>query len=231
VTIVTIHQPNYLPWLGYFAKLSKADVFIILDDVQFSKGSYINRVRILRDGQQRWLTIPVRYKFGDAINEVQYADPAWQNRHIDILADCYRGSKKYSQVMPQLAEIIQASPHSSLSAINRYLIQSIADLLSLKCKLLSSSDIPVGNLKTDDRLIALTSAIAREATYLSGQGGSAYQNVEKFSAAGLQLQYINFKHPIYDQGTNEFVPGLSIVDALFHLGWEAVEKLLPKRGT
>lgn len=230
MTIVAIHQPNYLPWLGYFAKMATADIFIFLDDVQYSKGSYTNRVRILRDDQPRWLTMPVLYKFGDTIRNVQCADAGWQSRHIDILSDCYRHARCFANVMPDLAAVIKsASAEGSISTINQHLIRSIAARLSLDCKMLCSSEVPVTGLKSDDRLIELTSAVASQASYLSGQGGSAYQDAGKFAAAEIELQYIGFKHPVYDQGTNEFVPGMSIVDGLFHLGWDGIKALLPKK--
>lgn len=230
MTVVAIHQPNYLPWLGYFAKMATADIFIFLDDVQYSKGSYTNRVRILRAGEPRWLTMPVLYKYGDTIRDVQCADAGWQARHIDILSGCYRQARCFAAVMPELAAIIMSAPAAgSIATINRHLIQAIAARLSLGCKMLFSSEIPATGLKSDDRLIELTSAVAPQAVYLSGQGGSAYQDADKFAAAGIQLQYIGFKHPTYDQGADAFVPGMSIVDALFRLGWDGVEALLPKK--
>src|SRR3546814_3690829 len=75
--IVAIHQPNYLPWLGYFHKIARADVFVFLDDVQFSKNGYTNRVRILGDGAARWLTIPAAVHLGDPIGAVRPARPDW----------------------------------------------------------------------------------------------------------------------------------------------------------
>lgn len=230
MTVVAIHQPNYLPWLGYFAKMATADIFIFLDDVQYSKGSYTNRVRILRAGEPRWLTMPVVFNFGDTIREVQCADAGWQSRHIDILSDFYRQTKCFTDIMPEIALIIKSAPaEGSISTINRHLVQAFAARLSLGCKLLCSSEIPATGLKSDDRLIELTLAVASQATYLSGQGGSAYQDAGKFAAAGITLKYIRFKHPTYDQGIGDFVPGMSIVDALFHLGWDGVKALLPKK--
>ena len=79
--IVAIHQPNYAPWLGYFAKMARADVFVFLDDVQYTKNSYINRVQIDAGGTARWLTVPVSFSFRDPINRVRAANENWPRAH------------------------------------------------------------------------------------------------------------------------------------------------------
>lgn len=229
--VVAIHQPNYLPWLGYFAKMARSDVFVFLDDVQFSKGSFSNRVKIgtLHDGG-RWLTVPIRVHLGNLISEILPSSSDWANRHVEILRDAYRSAPNFKNVFPELEAIFSdAARYETLSAININIVTAIARRLDTECVMVNSSTFSI-SAQSDDRLIAIVSAISPSATYLSGSGGAAYQDPEKFKRAGLGFRYINFEHPIYDQrvetGTRLFTPGLSIVDALFNIGWEQTSNLI-----
>jgi hypothetical protein len=226
--IVAIHQPNYLPWLGYFHKIAAADIFVFLDDVPFSKGSYINRVKILANGQGRWLSVPVSVHLGDPINRVAVAKPNWMNSHMATLSGWYRDASAFCQAWPRLSEILSAAPDADLAAINRFLVEAISRELGLACCFKASSDIDVDELTGDERLIALTNSAAAGAVYLSGKGGANYQNEEKFTAAGLKLRYTDYPHPVYPQagGDADFVAGLSVLDAILNLGWDGASSLL-----
>lgn len=230
--IVAIHQPNYAPWLGYFAKMARADMFVLLDDAQFSKNSYINRVQVDAGGKPRWLTVPVSYDFGDPINRVRCADAAWPRSHGDTLKALYHGAPAFAAVWPWLAERYAALPAAALAASNEALIAALAARLGLKPVLRRASELKVGEaaggIAGDDRLVALVRACGQGAVYLSGRGGANYQDPAKFAAAGIRLEYTDFVHPIYAQGHADFVPGLSIFDALFHLGWEGTAALLAR---
>ncbi len=226
MTIVAIHQPNYLPWLGYFHKIARADVFVFLDDVQFSKNSYINRVRILAGGKQRWLTVPVSVHLGDAIKTVRPARTDWAAAHLDTMRTFYGEAHSFRAVWPTLAEIYAALPHGSIAASNRALVEGVAGELGLQCRFLASSEIETGAAAGDDRLVRIVQAVAPDGTYLSGKGGANYQDPDRFTAAGLGFRYTDFAHPRYDQGGGEFVAGLSVVDAIFQLGWRGTADLL-----
>lgn len=214
---VAIHQPNYFPWLGYFAKIAAADAFVFLDDVQYSKNSYINRVKI-RNGAERWLTVPVSAHLGDAIDAVRPAKPSWRRSHADLLANSYRKAAHRSEVLAIVRELLETAPDGSLAAINRFLVERVAALLGLECRFLASSEFDLGECAADDRLVALSARVAPDAFYVSGRGGAKYQDPGKFDAAGLGFGYLEFAHPIYAQGDAEFAPGLSVLDALFHAG-------------
>ena len=101
--IVAIHQPNYLPWLGYFYKIARADVFVFLDDAQYSKNSYTNRVQVSEPGGAKWLTVPVSYNFGDLISDVRPAVPDWPSRHMDTIRNYYRSAPCYRAVWPRIS--------------------------------------------------------------------------------------------------------------------------------
>lgn len=224
--IVAIHQPNYAPWLGYFAKMAQADVFVFLDDAQYSKNGYINRVQIDAHGQPRWLTVPVSYEFGEPIDRVSIADADWRRAHLDALKTHYAGAPHFAEIWKWLRDIYAGLPQDNLAGNNRALIEAIAARIGLVCTYRRASEFDTAGTSGDDRLIAIAKAIHPAAIYLSGKGGAQYQDPQKFSLAGVELRYSAFSHPQYDQGHVGFVPGLSVFDALFCVGFERTARLL-----
>ncbi len=223
---VAIHQPNYIPWLGYFHKISRTDRFVFLDNVQFSKHSYTNRVRIAQGSTVRWLTQPVYQRFDQPIYEVRFADDNWPTKHLDILRGTYSKAVHFHDVWDSVAEMYGKIPLGNLAVTNRFLVEELTWKLDLDCVFLLASDYPIGDKRADDRLITLVTAITTDAVYLSGAGGAKYQDPEKFAAAGVPLRYLSFEHPIYPCGTGSFHPGLSVLDAVFHLGWQGTRALI-----
>jgi hypothetical protein len=224
-TIVAIHQPNYAPWLGYFYKVARSDIFVFLDDAQFTKNSFINRVQIASEGKPRWLTIPVAYRFGDPIAQVRPAKSTWKRSHIDTLSQCHKAAEHFKSVWTDICAIYEELPDGNLAVCNRALIEAISNRLRLRVRFVASSDYTIEG-KGGDRLAGLVSALSPNAVYLSGRGGQKYQSEEVFEAAGIELRYTDFRHPTYDQGRPEFLAGLSILDAIFHLGWDRTAALL-----
>lgn len=222
---IAVHQPNYLPWLGYFHKMSRADVFIFLDDAQFTKGGYTNRVRILASNGPRWLTVPIHVSLGQRILEVEPSKKGWKKSHIDLLRNEYRGAGCFKEILPELAAILESAPDSNLAEINISLLMALADKLGIRPRFMRSSEMGVSGA-ADDRLVNLLLVVAPDASYLSGEGGAKYQDPAKFEAAGLGFEYTNFKHPEYDQGGDEFTSGLSVVDCLLRHGWEVAHGLI-----
>jgi hypothetical protein len=228
--LVAIHQPNYLPWLGYFHKIARADKFVFLDRAQFAKGSYTNRVQIIRDGGARWLTQPIRHRFGQPIADVKFADLAWPSKHLDALRGAYRNAAAFTDVWPDFEDLYTSIPVTGLAAANCHIVKAIAQRLGITTTFETESVLDIDQSGADDRLIALVGASASDASYLSGAGGRKYQDPAKFEAAGIPLVYTDYDHPVYDQGSNPFVPGVSIADALFNLGWASTGALLAVSG-
>ena len=226
MTIVAIHQPNYLPWLGYFYKIRCADIFIFLDDAQYSKNSFTNRVRVLNKEKSRWLTIPVSFNFGDSIGMVTSAVPDWPKKHLDSLRGFYGKTPYFREVWPDFEALYDGLEQDYLANINIHLIRAIADHLKLQCRFVMASSLDTAKATGDDRLITLTNLLAPGGCYLSGAGGANYQDPAKFEKVGLRLQYQDFKHPQYEQQATAFVAGLSVVDAVFNLGWRKTAELL-----
>lgn len=225
--IVAIHQPNWLPWLGYFHKIARADTFVFLENVQFSKGSYTNRVRILLDGEPRWLTQPVKHDSGKKISEMKFSVPDWKSRNLSTLYNAYKDTAHFNAVLRVLEDLITASPEDFLGTTNRHMIEALCGRMSIGARFASDAEFGVSGQSGDDRLIELVRACApNNARYMSGTGGRKYQDEAKFRAAGIDVIYNDYIHPVYDQGTKSFVPGLSIVDALFRLGWEETAQVI-----
>jgi len=219
---VAIHQPNYAPWCGFFAKMNACDVFVFYDDAQMTKNSYINRCLINNQGRQTWLTIPVSFKLGDKINQVIISDDRWKHKHMQTLRSVYGRTPFFKEVFG-LIEPIYLNTGNSLSQLNMNLIRVVAAFLELSCQFELSSSIPSDN-SSDDRLIDICRALGA-GNYISGKGGDNYQDHNKFKTAGINLVVKTYTPMPYDQKNDSFLPGLSILDALFHVGKNAVDLL------
>ncbi|PWC42127.1 WbqC family protein [Azospirillum sp. TSO22-1] len=220
---VAAHQPNYIPWLGYFAKLASADVFIFLDDVQLPQGrSYVHRSRVHAPPDGAWLSAPIRREERQLIKDVRFADEDWRRKHQATLFHTYRKAPFFAPVM-ELVEAIYGFPTEGLAPFNMNAVTLIAGYLGLSCRFELSSAFGVSQ-SSDDRLIELVKAVGGD-TYVSGAGGQNYQHPEKFAAAGLDLCVRAYKPRPYPQHQGGFVSGLSVLDALFNLGPGAVQQL------
>lgn len=222
--VVACHQPNFLPWLGYFAKMARCDVFVLLDDVQFTQGAnrhnWTSRVRIGTSQGAQWLGIPVR-RAGEGAQPIldlrsDPNDKRWLTKMLSTLELAYRKMPHAADELPPLLDII-ARHDGSVCETNIGLIDHVAQRLDLPARRVRSSTLNVAASSTD-RLVELTLAQGGDA-YLSGDGADDYQVVERFQAAGIVLRKVGFQHPVYPQRKGQpFVPGLSVVDALCHVG-------------
>lgn len=230
MTIVAIHQPNFFPWLGYFDKIARSDVFILLDHVQFQKtgGTWSNRVKLLVSEEARWVTAPIvrDYHGVRAINEMEFqANNSWRNKLLKSLVANYARAPFFSETMEFIEPLILNS-ENNLARYNGTAVMAIAKYLGLPTeKFRWSSEISVYQ-QASEMLIALTQAVGCD-SYLCGGGAEGYQQDTAFAAAGVDLIYQNFQNPVYIQvGMKEFVPGLSIIDALMNIGLDEVRATL-----
>lgn len=228
--VVAIHQPTFFPWLGYFNKIARADIFVVLDNVQFPKtgGTWLNRVRLLIDGRARWVTMPVvrRYRGVRLIREMLISDePAWRRRLEQTLRSSYGRAACFDEVFPLVSTLID-TPTKSLAEYNLTAIRALTKALGLKgADVVLGSSLAVDGPATE-LLIAIVKAVGG-GTYLCGGGTAGYQQDEKFAAAGLRLVYQDFRHPVYAQlRAREFTPGLSLIDTLMNCGFRATGSLV-----
>lgn len=223
---IAIHQPNFLPWLGYFYKMAQADVFVLLDNVQYEKNGLTNRVRLKTPRGGSWLTLPIQRKFPQLIQEAKLADfPKVRSKILKTIELNYRRAKYFDYLFPQLQKTI-SQDWQSLSALNTKLIKLVNQKIGIKTKLAIASDYQVSG-RGDDLLINLCKFFKAD-TYLSGAGGSKYQKETKFKQAGIKLEYASFSQPNYLQLWREFIPGLSAIDLIFNCGPQSLKILLTK---
>lgn len=227
---IAIHQPNYLPWLGYFFKIYASDVFVFLDDVQYTKQSLTKRVHIRKaknSQSKRYLIVPLK-KHSDfaTINELYiFHSQKWQKAQLNQIFNAYSRSPFFDSIFSLMENWMGASrKFDRLSDFNIFLIQQICDLIKIKGRLTRSSELSL--TKGDKNInIELTHHLEGK-IYLSGVGGKKYQDKGAFKAAGIELWYSNFfaylqQFP-YPQQQGQFLNGLSILDPLFNIGPEKV---------
>ncbi len=220
--LVAIHQPNFFPWLGYFNKLARADVFIVMDHVQFSKsgGNWMNRVSIIVNGHPQWLSVPITRAFHGyrSVRETRTETRVpWREKVLNTIRHSYRRSPYFNSVFPVLTELI----HNSTDRLADYNLAALRALMSAfeldPEKMILGSTLGVNGHATD-LLVDMVQAVGGT-TYLCGGGAEGYQEDEKFASAGVGVVYQNFQHPTYQQtNTAQFIAGLSIIDALVNCG-------------
>ena len=221
---VAIHQPHYLPWLGYFDKLDSADVFIFLDTVQFIKHEWKNRNRIrTKDGWQ-WLTIPIIDRFPERIDCVQInARTDWQRKHAQALRQHYSRAPFWDPLGPELVALLEP-PWSRLCELNVAVTNLLCQHLGMKPTCLLASRFPAREDPTD-RLIDLCQAVSAK-TYLAGQSWPLYHmDISRFVEAGIDVQVQTYRHPEYPQRYQPFVSHMAVVDLLFNCGPESLTVL------
>lgn len=229
--ICAIHQPNLFPWMGYFAKIAKADTFVFLDAVQFprtSRGTWTNRVKILTTGEPRWLTCPVKRSGTDVIANIEMAEPVkWKDKTVRNLKHSY-GKTPFFQETMDLVEPIFASTISSIASFNMLTITTISKALGLTCDFKLHSEMPIETHQTSgsQRLSAICAHVGAD-SYLAGDGAGGYELQTEYKKRGISFAKNNFVHPTYPQiGRQEFAPGLSILDILFNMGQVGTNRLL-----
>jgi len=213
--IVSIHQPNFIPWLGFFYKIKKSDIFVFLDNVQFSKNSYQNRVKIKSSQGAIWLTVPVMQSFGQLTQDVKINNKEpWREKHLKTIEMNYKRSKYFKPVYELLNQVYYKKEWDLLTELNIEFINKISQYLSIETKTIRSSSLNVDG-KSTDLLINIIKEL-HCSTYFSGKGAVNYQDENKYKENDITLVYTNFRHPVYPQLWNEFVEGLSIIDMLFN---------------
>ncbi len=220
--IVSINQPAYLPWLGYFHRIAVSDVHIVLDHVQFEKKSFTNRNKVRTKDGCCWLTTPLKTKgrFGDlSISQVEIADDQkWAGKHWATMKQCYARTAYFSEHAPFFENVYSHSwtrLSDLLREINEYLLRAF----HVDTPLLFSSEMKPNAIKSD---LVLELCLAAGATVcLSGPLGRDYLNEASFREAGIKIAYHDFIHPRYDQAFLGFEPYMAAIDLLFNRGPES----------
>lgn len=221
--IVSIHQPEYLPWLGFFDKMAKSDVFVILDNVQFQKNGFQNRNKIKTSRGWQWLTVPIIRKFPQSISEVKIDNTTkWWKKHLTALKVNYAKSEYLREYLPFFEEVYKKR-WEFLADLNIFLIKKLAELFGIKTKIEISSSLNVVGSDTE-HLVGICKKLNAK-TYLSGEGGKKYIDVTLFEKEGIELRFREYEHPVYPQQheKNGFISNMSAVDLLFNCGESAID--------
>jgi hypothetical protein len=217
--IVAGHQPNYLPWLGFFDKIRLCDIFIIEDIVQFENNGFTNRNRIKVTNGSKWLTVPIEHLgYPLAINEVRIANKAegnWGQRHWLTLFHNYSKAPFWDKYC-SFFKATYDKEWTYLLDLNMHLLQGIMDFLEIRTPLVLASSLKVDGKKSE--LICAQCKALGGNIQLSGAGAREYLDVERFKEEGIEVVFQEFHYPFYNQLFGEFVPNLSVVDYLFCVG-------------
>ena len=227
--IVSINQPAYLPWLGYFQRIERSDLHVVLDHVQFERHSYTNRNQILLNGQKHWLTVPVQTAglgLEIPINEITIDNRAnWRRKHLASVEHGYRRTSGLRACLDLLSGPLGAD-HQSLNELLAETTGALLSFLEISTPLITSSSMAIRSSKSQ-----LVLDICKEVgadTYLSGPFGREYLDIGAFETAGLSVQFHDYEPVHYDQELTEFVRNLSAVDAICRLGEGAGETIRSK---
>lgn len=218
--IIAIHQPNYLPYPGFFDKMRESDLFVIYDDAQFNKGDFHHRNKIRIYHGWKWLTVPVEKKIIpineiSIRNELVIKDEIWQNIHYELIVDNYKETPFFHIYKKELKKIYSRK-YSRLIDLNMSLINFLKNAFDIDTKLVLSSELGLKS-KSTQRLIDIVKALEGD-VYLSGPMGRKYLDLSLFNNEEIEVAFQHFKHSVYKQFYSGFIPNLSAIDALFNKG-------------
>jgi hypothetical protein len=227
---VAVHQPQYLPWLGYFDKMDRVDCLVLLDDVQFETNDWQNRSRIKTATGWQWLTVPVRHRFPQPLAEVRVDTSApWRRKHLAALVANYRSAPAFDAHRP-FFETLYAREWGLLLDVSLAGLTYLAGALGIATRLVRASTLGLpGGLRATERLVEICRRLGAD-TYLSGAGARAYLELERFGAAGIAVPFQAFACPVYPQRHGAFQPDLSVVDLLFNCGKDSLAVLRGESG-
>lgn len=225
MTRLVVLQPSFLPWLGHLDQYDWADVFVLYDDTQFDKNGWRNRNRILTPNGVTWLTVPVKTKgLNKPLNtEVPINNQGkWQKKMLASIRQSY-SKKAYFKDYFHGLETALSQPYELLVDLNLATFRWLTESLGLPWKVHRSSELNIPGRKTE-RLVAICEKF-KATDYLTGDAAKDYLDERQFEDAKVNVHWHNYQHPVYDQGTEEFHPYLSVVDLLFREGPRTLEIL------
>jgi|SoiMetStandDraft_2_1073263.scaffolds.fasta_scaffold37094_2 hypothetical protein len=224
---IAIHQPNYLPWCGYFYKMEQVDLFVILDDCSFTKSGVTHRVRIRTPQGIRWVTVPVGKKEVPIVDLSPDQSQDWGIRQWNIIKNSYSKAAFWSEVAGWLKPFLKTR-WQTLVELNLEAIEEVAGLLGIKTPMVRTSEFPEELKRAlgsgSERNLRICQYLGAK-TYVSGQAARDYNDDQAFASAGIRLEYVQFNHPVYLQLGEGFIPGLSVIDLLFNCGSKSTQVL------
>lgn len=225
--IVSINQPAYLPWLGYFHRIASSDLHLVLDHVQFEKNSFTNRNKVRTANGTAWLTVPVKTsgRFGELpISGLEIDNKSdWRRKHWQTLQQSYGKAPHFAEHEEFFRELY-GTPWEKLidlcTRVTSYLLQRFG----IRTKMVNSSEMQSGGAK--DKLVLNLCRESGATTYISGALGRDYLREDLFRDAGIRVVYQDYHHPEYPQVYKPFEPYMAAIDLLFNCGPKSLEILM-----
>lgn len=216
--IVSIAQPAYLPWLGYFDRIARSDIHIVLDSVQIERRGFTHRNKIRTKDNWLWLTVPIKKKgnYHTPIYALKINNESnWKKKHWNSIVHRYAKSPHFKQYKEPL-EYIYMRDWLLLNALLQESTNMLFEMLGLKTQLIFTSKMDIKGEKSELILNLCKEVDAKK--YISGPFGKDYLDQRSFENAGIEIQYHNYKHPEYVQFYSGFEPYMSIIDLIFNHG-------------
>ena len=220
--IAAIHQPQFLPYLGFFHKVRHSDVLVVLDDVQFQKHGFQNRNLIKTATGGQWLTVPVQHHLGQRICDVAVGQTSnWRKKHWSSIQANYGRARFFELYAADLRGRFLGRDDTQLLSVDLDLMRWAMAALGVDVPVRLSSELDVVGGRTE-RLVGICRAVGAD-TYISGPGGRAYMDLSLFEDAGIAVQFQEYAAREYSQlfPQQGFLPSLAVVDALFNVGPDA----------
>lgn len=217
--VLSVHQPQYIPWLGYLEKIANSDIFIYLDSCQYKHREFQNRNRILTNNGELWLAVPVLVKGrrDQLIKDVMInRESDWQKSHWRSIEMTYKKAPHFEEHREFFQKLYLEDKWTSLMDLNIYITDYLLDHFAIKTNIAIESEIGSKGL-SNERIIELCKNTSSD-IYLSGAGAKVYMDERLFEKNGITVEYQDFHHPVYDQFNNksEFLPYMSSLDYIFN---------------
>ena len=225
---VLISQPMYFPWVGMLEQMALADVWVHLDDAQFSKGGFFNRVQIKTTDGTPWLTVPLaENKLGQRLNEAQPATHDWQRKHWTTLQQSYATGPHVAEMLA-LVESVFAAGHASLAGLSAASMEALADSFEVMPEtVLWSSEMAAIEGVGSERVLAICRELGAK-RYVTGQGAADYLDHAAFDEAGIAVEYMDYEKRAYPQLHGDFTPFVSALDLLANCGQAGRDVIAPR---
>ena len=221
---ISIHQPDFIPYFGFFNKISKSDTFVIMDNVQLSRSGWTHRDQIKTKKGVEWITIPIKkIKEKQLIKDVKIDEQKnWRKKHLNVIYENYKNSKYFDECYS--IKTIYDNKTNSLLEFNLFAIKLLFKKLDIKPEIVFLSELNVSGNKSQ-LLINILNKLGVK-NYISGIGAKDFLNLPEFKKKGLEVNYNEFVHPVYKQLYGNFICNLSIIDILLNCGISKTKRFL-----
>lgn len=223
---IVISQPMYFPWVGMFEQIALADVFVFYTDVQYSKGSFTNRVQIKTQTGTSWMTVPLEnLKLGQRIDEVAVKPIGdWKPRHLALLRQAL-GDAPFFEDAEELLQQLPDSESATIADVSSASMLAVCGYFGLdkKTRFVGIDELGIGG-KSSERVLNVVKALSGDC-YITGHGASNYLDHEMFEEAGVAVEYMDYQCTPYPQFHGPFTPFVSVLDLIAHCGRDGISRI------